>query len=431
MRLKTYACVALISLLASFASAQQSPSLPGFMHSGSLVDWVQFHFDAALDGYNPYETILSPANVGSVTLKWSYAPSEGWGVTGAPAVANGVMYFGLAYTGEGDSRNDGDNSFSWGVYALNADTGAFLWEYGTGPVFGSPAVANGVVYAVDASSVYALDAGTGVLIWQYDAIGQSQYSSPVVVNNIVYVTSSDKNVYALNAATGELIWKYATAGEILTPPAVANGVLYVNSGSGTVYALNASTGVLVWSKHFGSSIGPPRSLAGTLGGQAVSNGVLYVGIQGTPNIYVLYALDASTGAVIWARALGSLYMETPAVANGMVYVASDGVVYALNANAGAVVWQVTINPNYIVHGGSPVVANGVVYVGAWESTGLGTGIGIMTALDGSSGASLWNYQTERGSGYVSFPTPAVVNGTIYGSLILSGENQVGAWGLPN
>jgi outer membrane protein assembly factor BamB len=429
MKLKTFACLGLMFLVTSLASAQQSPSSAAGRgatnSSGSLVDWAQFHFDPGLSGYNPYETILSPANVGNVTLKWSYAPSEGWGVTGPPAVANGVMYFGVAYTGPSNG--------GFAVYALNADTGAFIWKYGVeNAVFGSPAVANGVVYVSDAGNVYALDASTGALIWS-QAYGTQ--SSPTVVNDVVYIAStdpnSDQNVYALNAQTGARIWSYKTTGKNFTSPAVANGVLYVSSSDGSVYALNSLTGALIWKKQFGSSIAPRPTLGIYNGGQAVANGVLYVGVRGTFAASDLYALDAVTGAILWRKTVGPLSLETPAVANGVVYVGSGDMVYALNATTGAVVWEATILPDYIVNVSSPIVANGVVYVGAWWSTGEGTGIGVITALEGSTGASLWNYQTDRGSGYPSFPAPAVVNGTIYGSRISSGVNGVGAWSLPN
>ncbi len=416
MKLQTLACLILIVLVAAFASAQQSRSSPAVFRSGSLVDWAQFNFDAAHDGYNPYESILSPTTVGNVTLKWSYQPSEGYGVTGAPVVANGVMYFGISYTGLSDD--------SFAIYALNADTGAFIWKSGTEPIFGSPAVANGVVYAIDTEYLYALDASTGAIIWQYGMSG-GQYSSPTVVNGVVYVAGFDTNVYALNATTGKLIWEYPTGGPLYISPVVANGVLYVSSSSGTVYGLNAGTGALIWQKQFGASIGPSRSLAGSRGGQAVANGVLYVGIQRKTNVYDLYALDASTGTIVWRKTVDSLSMETPAVANGVVYIVSGDVVYALNATTGAVVWQVQ------GYGSSPVVANGVVYIGAWMPTGNEAGYGTITALNASTGESLWVYQTESGAGYGSFPTPAVVNGMIYGSRISAGANQVAAWGLPN
>lgn len=423
MKFKAFAFWVLIVLLASLASAQHSPSLPGVVQSGSLVDWPQFHFDPGLSGYNPYETVLNPLNVGSVTMKWSYAPSEGNGVTGAPAVANGIMYFGIAYTGVSNGRDDRVPGPTWAVYALNAATGALLWKYETGPIFGSPAVANGVVYAIDPATVYALDANTGSLIWQYDLTSQSQYCSPTVVDNVLYFTSADGTVNALNATTGSHIWSYLTAGEILNAPAVANGVVYVTSGPGIVYALNAATGAVVWQKHFGVTIGPPRSLSGSLGGQAVANGVLYVGIQAEPSLYDLYALDTGTGAIVWRKAAATHYRETPAVANGIVYVVSDNL-YALNAATGAVIWQ-TQSP-----GDSPTVANGVLYTAYLSLSAEGAVYGYLVAFDANTGSLVWQYKTGFG-GFSSpmYPSPVAVNGMIYGSLI--GPNQVGAFALPS
>lgn len=424
MKLKTLVYVTTLTLAASLATAQQKRPgpAPGTSTSGSSVDWVQFHFDSALDGYNPYETILSPANVGNVTLKWSYTPAEGR-VEGQPAVVNGAVYFTTSYYPF--SHKSASDSLD-AIYALNADTGALIWKYGIdGPVFGSPAVANGVVYVSGVNSLFALDASTGALVWHYGLTYQSQYCSPTIVNNIVYFTSGP-DVYALNATSGALIWEYTTAGTNPNPPAVTNGIVYVNSGAGTVYALNANTGALIWSKQLGSTLGPPRTLGGTLAGQAVSNGVLYVGIQGKPRFYTLYALDAGTGAVRWSKMLSSLYMETPAVANGMVYVVSGTMVYGLNASTGAVLWQAA------GYGSSPIVANGVVYTGAWVGTGEGTGYGVITAFNANTGAQLWNYQTDPSGEYDFFPTPAVVNGMIYGSLIdYPAGSQVGAWSLPN
>jgi outer membrane protein assembly factor BamB len=56
----------------------------------------------------------------------------------------------------------------------------------------------------------------------------------------------------------------------------------------------------------------------------------------------VYALKASTGALLWSYATGDYVSSSPAVANGVVYVGSwDGNVYALNANTGVLLWSYT------------------------------------------------------------------------------------------
>ena len=47
--------------------------------------------------------------------------------------------------------------------------------------------------------------------------------------------------------------------------------------------------------------------------------------------YGIWALDASTGAILWSYATGDTSYSSPAVANGVVYVGSYGSVYAFHA----------------------------------------------------------------------------------------------------
>ena len=54
----------------------------------------------------------------------------------------------------------------------------------------------------------------------------------------------------------------------------------------------------------------------------------------------VYALNASTGALLWSFVTGNLVGSSPAVADGVVYFGSyDNNVYALNARTGAKLWS--------------------------------------------------------------------------------------------
>ena len=126
----------------------------------------------------------------------------------------------------------------------------------------------------------------------------------------------------------------------------------------------------------------------------------------------MYALSASTGALLWSHAAGpgQDVGTAPAVANGVVYVGSeDGNLYALNASTGEKIWSFAFEEGF---GGGPAVANGVVYVGC--SDGL-------CALNASTGAKLWSFQTDNGAG-----SPAVVDGVVY---VVDAGFNVFAFGL--
>ena len=296
-----------------------------------------------------------------------------------------------------DPSHSGNDPHELTIGTANAGTLSLYWRFETGDlVWSSPAVVDGVVFVGSYDgNVYALEAASGARLWQRRT-GGGIWSSPAVVDGVVFVGSDDGELYELNASTGATLWTYATGGPLDSSPAVVNGVVYVGASSGTVYALDASTGAKLWSHDTGGDF--------VFSSPAVADGVVYVGAdllgdRPAPHPGSLYALDASTGAQIWKLSLNREVDASPAVAAGMVYVGSfDGSVYALNASTGAGVWS------YRTGGGvwsSPAVTGGVVYVGSED--------GNVYALDASTGARLWS----RPTGSPVDSSPAIANGVVY------------------
>jgi PQQ enzyme-like repeat protein len=109
----------------------QSSSLSASAFFWVRTNWTKFHRGDRNSGFNPYENVLSPANVASLTKAWSHRTGLGIGFS-SPAVVHGVVYVGS------DDHN---------VYALNAATGAQLWSHPTGGyMYSSPSVVNGAVF---------------------------------------------------------------------------------------------------------------------------------------------------------------------------------------------------------------------------------------------------------------------------------------------
>jgi outer membrane protein assembly factor BamB len=340
----------------------------GFAQAGFTVNtnWTQFRSSAKHRGANAFENVLSPANVSGIDQDWAF--TTGGTVASSPAVVNGVVYIGS------DDTN---------LYALNASTGAQLWSFPTGGNVFSPAVANGVVYAVGNGNVYALNAATGAQQWT-QTIGADSESPPTVANGTVYV-GLGAGVYAFNAATGAQDWTFTTGEVVDGAPAVANGVVYVGSVDGNLYALNASTGAKLWS-FSGSEVETAP---------AVADGVVYAAAD-NGNIY---ALNATTGSQLWSFSTGSSVFSSPAVTNGVVYVGSNnGNVYALDAASGTQLWSFATGSSV---SSSPAVANGVVYVGSDDDN--------VYALNAATGARLWSFTTGGAVG----SSPTVVNGEVY------------------
>ena len=252
--------------------------------------------------------------------------------------------------------------------------------------------------------MYALNALSGALLWSMQTSDHIQ-SSPAVANGVVYIASYDANVYAFNATNGGLLWSFPTgSGAVGASPAVVNGIMYIGDNGGRVWALNASTGTAIWRFSAGDTV---------YSSPTVANGVVYIGGDYFDNGTV-YALDASSGAKLWSFSTGNLWVySTPAVANGVVYVGSydhfattdtgvnSGLLYALDASTGKMLWSYPIGTEVLT---SPIVADNVVYAGG-DNTDF-------YALNASTGAKLWSYQIEFPSTY-SWSSAAVAGGVMY------------------
>ncbi|MBP1928954.1 outer membrane protein assembly factor BamB [Methanolinea mesophila] len=324
------------------------------------------------------------------TVLWAY--DTGSPVSSSPSVADGVVYIGS------HNRN---------LYALDALSGDLLWQYDSGErndyVSSSPAVSNGVVYIGGMKyKIHAVDAYSGDLLWDYKlpirtTIRSSISSSAAVSDGVVYIGNMDGTVYAFSEEDGDLLWTYAMPrteyGEyaIFSSPAVADGMVYIHSYGGALYALDAATGAFVWNS---SNLGA----YGSYSSPAFVDGVVYVG---SSYDHGFRAFDALTGDLLWKFTTNEGVSSSPAVSNGVVYLADvDGTVFACNASTGDSLWSYPTGERV---SSSPAVAGGVVYIGGnGEHNNL-------YAFDAETGDLLWTFNARMG--FVS--SPAVVNGILY------------------
>ena len=138
----------------------------------------------------------------------------------------------------------------------NASNLVLAWSASVGYAYSSPSVVNGVVYiGSENHHFYAFNATTGVLLWSYTS-GDIIDPSAAVVKGVVYIGSADNNMYALNASTGTLIWSSTLGGRIVgSSPTVVNNIVYVGASDDKLYALYAPTGALLWTYTSGAPIG--------------------------------------------------------------------------------------------------------------------------------------------------------------------------------
>jgi len=299
-------------------------------------------------------------------LKWSYTGGGSFAYS-SPTYKEGVIYVGCI-----------DNY----VYAFNALNGRMLWRHlaaNTG-VESDAVIADSTVYVgTNDDKMLAIDAITGALKWSFQT-GANISSSPKISDNKVYFGSSDSKFYCLNAQTGQLIWTYQTGAMINQSGAcLVNGKLYFGSRDGYLHCINAVNGSLNWK--FGTGI-----ISFETSSPTIDNNIAYIGgwynVPGFTIKGSVYAVNATTGTLIWEQLANTGFSSSPFVSNNRLYVTGDDLkISALNSSTGAILWQKEILPN----SSSPVEANGVVYVG-------GGGTGYVYALDAASGNEVWKFR---------------------------------------
>jgi alcohol dehydrogenase (cytochrome c) len=130
----------------------------------------------------------------------------------------------------------------------------------------SPIVVDGVMYVTTSfSHVYALDAKTGAQLWHYNhkmGLVTTYCCGPnnrgvQVLGDLVYVATLDSKLVALKAKTGEVAWESDIAdpelgySETMAPTVINDKVLIGTNGGeygvrGFVKAYDAKTGKLIW-----------------------------------------------------------------------------------------------------------------------------------------------------------------------------------------
>jgi len=137
-------------------------------------------------------------------------------------------------------------------------------------------------------------------------IVESLETSPIVVNGVMFVTTSFNHVYALDAATGQQIWHYKhKMGPVTTyccgpnnrGVAISGDRVFMGTLDAKLVSLDSKTGKVLWETQIADAeLGYSETMAPTVVGDKVligTNGGEY-GIRG-----FVKAFDTQTGKEIW------------------------------------------------------------------------------------------------------------------------------------
>jgi outer membrane protein assembly factor BamB len=199
------------------------------------------------------------------------------------------------------------------------------------------------------------------------------------------------------------IWTYHAGSLIEFPPSIGYGRLYFSTNGGDMVSLKTRTGREAWHRYM------HRCVAAT---PAIDDGVVIETFLNRPPCNArggaidgeVVAFAAERGRILWRAHIGP--SETsPLVANGLVYVGDwRGDVYALAERTGTIRWR--FRTGGAVKGGV-ALAGGKVFVGSYD--------GHVYALNARTGKLVWraSAQPRLGSTGEFYSTPAVAYGRVY------------------
>lgn len=156
-----------------------------------------------------------------------------------------------------------------------------------------------------------------------------------------------------------------------TTPIIVNDVMYVTDSRGSVYALDAVDGHLLWTYDVTRKLGGGRREGYVFRhrGVAYDDGVIYTAAGS-----FLFALDAKTGEPLPGFGEAG---QAPVILN-VLHQKDPGIATAISVGY----WFTT----------APQIYNGVVYLGTTRSESHIAG-GYVLAIDAKTGESLWNFNT--------------------------------------
>ena len=333
-----------------FAAVSVNGAVEAFSTGGTVIppaqtaadEFVSHQVDAAHTGAQASDLLAPP-----LTQRWAM---DLGGPVSYPLIVGGRAFF----TVQASPPIAGSQ-----LHAVDLATGASVW----GPVAlqgpgGSGqamlAADSGRVFVQQSSVLHAFDAGSGAELWS-----RFTGSNPVAAGGRLYA-----GPMRLDEESGAEIWHTSEVDSRLDTVSATD--VYVDIGGETVDDLDASTGLVRW-KHWNASASPFLE-------PALFGGRLYTNDQPQSAKEQHPILDSATGAQV-----GTYTSDAAAAfAGNLAYFVNGGALEAHNLPDLGLAWAFAGDGKLAT---SPVVANGVVYIGSTN--------GNLYALDAVQGTLLW------------------------------------------
>ena len=239
----------------------------------------------------------------------------------SPAIYNGIAFL---------------SSYDGKIHAISLSDGNLIASVALDSSFiGGPIIDSDNLFVVsEKGTIYAFNISiskeskvTLQPTWDSFDVADGVWSTPIIDDQLIYITSLDHSIYAIDKKTGELIWDFDTKGAIVSSPVVYENNLMFGSFDGEFYSLDPRTGIKNWmfsgsnnwywaTPIVGYNLNTPLVFAPSLGGH-------------------IYAIDVETGSLEWESNVESPIVGTPAIVKDMlVFGSRDETVYVSEISSG-------------------------------------------------------------------------------------------------
>ncbi len=347
--------------------------------TGSAADWTTYLHDPGHSGFNSTETILNPSSASQLKALWTI--NEGSTISTQAVVANGLIYWGSWDGFEHATNLDGSQAWVTKLGTAPSNCGATLGVLSTATVAsvsinGTP---TSVVFVGSGNdTLYALNASTGAILWQ-TSLGtpgtQVLWNSPVLYNGSIYIGIASNDCPLVQ---GQVFQLNATSGAIQnTFNVVPNGC--TGAGVWGSVTIDANNGTLYFATGNGGSCSQPETNAVAIVQLNASNLAFMNSWQIPPAQQVSDSDFGSTPTLFTATIGGSIHrLLGVANKNGNYYAFDEA-----SISAGPV-WTVAVAQG----GSAPEFGDGSISPSAWDGTNLYVGGGKTTINGGSCSGGL-------------------------------------------
>jgi outer membrane protein assembly factor BamB len=302
-------------------------------------------------------------------------------------------------------KNDGFSSSVFNSAKIQADMKP-VWQAKIGKGYTLPSILGKDLYIVgndkNKDTVRAMNAETGAIIWEYSyECSAGDYpgprASPAIDGTMVYTLSREGQVFAFNRSSGKVLWSRNLQEEAgagvpgwgISSSAIIEGDLLLINTTKSGVALNKITGKTAWAGKPGTG-GYASPVVYTFKGKR------YAAIFGETE---LMAVDVKSGTIAWRQTWRTEYdvnAPDPLVFDNKVFISTGygrgGALFDFSSGKPVKLWE---NKNMVSHFSSFIYRNGFIY-GIHGEAGSGDNASLR-CLNAKTGAVAWEQQIGFGA----------------------------------